>query len=87
MDISAILVFVRIREDHALIEQLLERFFCMDEADVVQHLVPETGIEQVQDGVFCAADVEIDGHPVFFVGFREGSLVVVGIDVAQVIPA
>ena len=80
-------VFVRQAEDHALVEELFERLFRVDEPDIVEDFVPESRVEQVQDGVFGAPDVEIDGHPVFFVGCAKWSRVVVGVDVAQVIPA
>ena len=80
-------VFVRQAEDHALVEELFERLFRVDEPDIVEDFVPESRVEQVQDGVFGAPDVEIDGHPVFFVFLAKWSRVVVGVDVAQVIPA
>ena len=58
-----------------------------DPADVVEYFVPKAGVEQVQDGVLGAADVQIDGHPVFFFGLVEGGTIVVGVEVAEVIPA
>ena len=35
-----------------------------DHAEVVEHLVPEARVEQVEDRVLGAADVEVDRHPV-----------------------
>ena len=87
VDVCAVFVFVGVAEDHALIEEFLEGFLGVDESDVVEDFVPEPGVEEVEDGVFGASDVEIDGHPVFFVGCAKWSRVVVGVDVAQVIPA
>src|SRR5699024_706705 len=63
--------------DVALVEQAAERFLGAEVAEVVEHFVPEAGVEQVQYGVFDTADVEVDAarvarvvvalaHPVFF---------------------
>ena len=74
-------------EDHALVVKLLEGLLARNDADDVKEFVPETGIEEVEDRVLGTADIKIDGQPVveeFLV--REG-FVVMGIDVAQVIPA
>ena len=46
--------------DHALVDQALERLGRGHVAQVEEHLVPEAGVEQVQHGVFGAADVEVD---------------------------
>ena len=74
-------------EDQALIDQSLNGSGGGDVAEIEQHLVPEARIEQMQDGMLDAADVEVDGHPVFFL-FRIDELFgVVRIDIAQVIPA
>ena len=51
-------------EDHALVDELPERLLGRDDARVVEHFVPEPGVEQVQHGVLGPADVEIDRHPV-----------------------
>ena len=67
-------------------------------AEVEEDLVPEPGVEQVQDGVLGAADVEINPrlggialsrrpHPVAL-GLRSAKGAgVVGVQIAQVIPA
>ena len=41
---------------HSLGEKLLERLVKVDQTEVSQCLGEETGIEQVQDGVFYATD-------------------------------
>ena len=87
VDISAVLILVGISEYHALVEELLERLFGVDKADVVEDFVPEACIEEMEHGVFRAADIEIDGHPVFFVGFAERGFVVIGVDIAEIVPA
>ena len=56
-------------------------------AAVEEDLVPEPGVEEVQDGVFGPADVEVDGQPVFFdlPGRRRRRRF--GVDEAEVVPA
>ena len=44
-------------EDHALVDELLERLGHADDAAVVKHFVPESRVEQMQHGVLGAADV------------------------------
>ena len=51
--------------NHALVHQFLERFFYGGNAEVVEELVPETGINQVAGGMFRTAYVEVDVTPVF----------------------
>ena len=53
-----------ILDDHALGEQPLGGLAVLDQAEVAHELGPEAGIDQVQNGVFDAADVLIDGEPV-----------------------
>jgi hypothetical protein len=65
-------VLVAVGQDHALVEQLLERLLGEHQAAVVEHLVPEAGVEQVQHRVLDAADVEIDRHPVLLGSGRPG---------------
>ena len=55
-------VTIRIGEDHALVEEFLEGLFRADVARVIEHLEPEARVEKVQDRVFGAADVEVDGE-------------------------
>ena len=44
--------------------QLLERLWRTDHPNVVQNLVPKPRIEQMQHGMFAAADIEIHRHPI-----------------------
>ncbi len=50
-------VFVGVGEDHPLVEKPVERFVRGNQPEIEQDLVPETAVEQVQHGVFRAADV------------------------------
>ena len=80
-------------EDEALIDQPLERLGRGDVAVIEEHLVPEPRVEQVQHGVFGAADVEIDAaglaavHPVTLGRFADETLRVARVAITQVIPA
>ena len=49
--------------DHALVEQVLERFLDVHQAEVVQHHGDEAGVQKMQDSVLDSADVLIDRHP------------------------
>ncbi len=96
-DVHAALVQVGVGQDVALVEQALERLLGGHVAQVVQHLVPETGVEQVQHGVLDAADVEVHAavagrgagrhHPVPLDFRVHQPLVVDRVQVAQVVPA
>ena len=61
--------------------------FGMDHTDVIEELVPEPGIEQVQRGVLHAAVVPVHGAPILLCLAGDGSRVVVGIHIAQIVPA
>ena len=74
-------------QDHPLVEQAGERLGGRDQPRVVEHLLPEAGVEQVQHRVLDAADVEIDRHPVALQLARPGRLRVLRVDVAQEVPA
>ena len=91
LHVQAACVGVGRRLDVALVEQSLEGLGRRDVAEVEQDLVPEPRVEQVQDGVLHAADVEVDAtrpglHPVpLRLGAHER--VLVGrVEVAQVVP-
>ena len=58
--VDTTLVGVRVGLDVALVEQPPVRLLAGDVAEVEQDLVPEPGVEQVQDGVLDPADVEVD---------------------------
>ena len=74
--------------DHALVEQPPVRLERRHVPQVVEHLVPEPGVQQVQHRVLGAADVQVDAaavavaaraHPVALVlGVDEGALSFVG---------
>jgi len=66
---------------------LLIRFLCRHDADVVEELVPEPGVQQMQRRVFHAAVVPVDGRPVVERFLGRERLVVVRIHVAQIVPA
>src|SRR5690606_23899876 len=53
-------LFVVLAENHSLVEQLLERLLRWNDADIVQELVPEPGVQQVQDRMFRTTDVKVD---------------------------
>ena len=80
----------RVGQDVALVQQPRERLRRRDVAQVVQHLVPEAGVQQVEHRVLHAADVQVHPagrHPVpFHLRIDEGG-VVGRVQVAQVIPA
>ena len=50
-------------DHHALCEQALGGLVVLDDADVAHHFRPEARIDQVQNGVFYAADVLVDRKP------------------------
>src|SRR6185437_6838893 len=49
-------------ENDSLIDELEKWLGGGDEAEIEQDFVPETGVEEMQHGVFGAADVEIDAR-------------------------
>ena len=73
--------------NHALVHQLLERFFGYGNAEVVQELIPETGVYQVTGGMFGTAYVKVYIVPVFIYFLIYKCLVVVRVHVAQIIGA
>ena len=66
---------------------LAERLVAGHQARVVQHLVPEPRVEEMQHGVFGAADIQIHRHPVTLQLRIHQAARIVGIDEAQVVPA
>ena len=97
--VLATVIGVGVRLDHALVEQLVERFHGVDVAEVEQHLVPEAGVQQVQHGVFDAADVQVHAaglagglvvvrtHPVVELVLLHHVLGVGRVEVTHVVPA
>ena len=68
-------------------EEALVGFGCGDGSDVVEEDVPESGVEEVEDGVFGASDVEVGAAPVLFFFYIYRGVGVFGVEVAEVIPA
>src|ERR1700691_5613994 len=58
------LQYCAIFNDHALREQALDRLVVGDEAHIAHELAPEARVNQVQDGMFDAPDVLVNGKPV-----------------------
>ena len=73
--------------DHALVDELLERFGLANVAQVIEELVPETGVDEVTGGVLGTTDVEVHVAPVLIVFPAYQRLVVVRIHVAEVVRA
>src|SRR5699024_12730265 len=59
----------------------------MNNADIIEYFMPETCIQQVKNGMLCAADVQVNRQPVFqFFGICK-CFIIVRVDESQVIPA
>src|SRR5262249_11804185 len=99
-DVHATRVGVGKSLDVTLVVQPPVGLFRGDIPQVVEHLVPESRVQQVQHGVFHTADVEVQparvvdavqlrarAHPVPLVDRVAHGLGVVRIDVAQLVPA
>ena len=69
-------VIFHLAQNQPLIDEFLEGLGAGDVAEVEEHLVPKAGVEQMQHGMFDAADIEIDRHPVFFLRLVYEGLVV-----------
>ena len=78
---------LHLAEDHALRDQPLERLLRGHRADVVQHLVPESSVQEVQHRVLRAAHVEVHGHPVLLQAAVHHRVLVLGVDETEVVPA
>ena len=74
-------------EDHALVNELLERLLRRHHADVVEHLVPEPGVQQVEHRVLGPADVQVHRHPVVLFRRIDELVRVFWVEVAEVVPA
>ena len=74
-------------QDHALIDQPVERFGGVNQSAIEQDLVPESAVEEVQDGVFSTTDIEVNRHPVLFQLGAERGGVVFRVHISEVIPA
>ena len=59
-DEASILALVRVRREHALVEELPEGFRRPHMTEVEEHLVPEPRVKEVQDRMLRTADVQVD---------------------------
>ena len=84
--IVALRVAVGAGQDGSLVTELLEGLLCGNVTKIEQNLVPEARIQQVKDGVLCAADIEVDGCPLTLDFVRPRLLVIVRIEVTQIVP-
>ena len=73
-------------QDHAVAGALGIRLLGVDHADIIEELVPKTGIEQVQRGVLHAAVVPIHRAPILLSLFADQLAIIMGIHVAQEVP-
>ena len=90
LDVDAALVGVRGGLHIALVEQTGKRLAGADVPQVVEDLVPEARVEQVENGVLDAADVQVDAagaHPVALHLRGDERVRILRIQVAQVVPA
>ena len=74
-------------ENHAVARALGIGLLRVHDADVVQELMPEAGVEQVERGVLHAAVVPVHGAPVILRLVGDERLVVVRVHIAQEVPA
>ena len=73
-------------QDHTVARALGVRLLGGNNADIVQELVPEAGVQQVQRGMFHAAVIPVDRRPVFERFLACKRLIVVRIHIAQEVP-
>ena len=73
-------------DDHALRQEILERFIKIQKLLVAQHLREEARIEKVQNRMLDAADILIDRRPVVHLVRRKRLVRVMRIGVAHVVP-
>ena len=74
-------------ENHAVAGALGIRLFRVDDADIIEELVPEAGVQQVKRRVLHTAVIPVNGGPIGFSFFGDGSILVVRVHIAQIIPA
>ena len=95
VDVDASLVAVSIGLHISLVEQGVERLGARKVAAVEENLVPETCVEQVENGMLDTTDVQVDAarggvfaraHPVLLIFGRRNLVVVRGIGVADFVP-
>ena len=76
----------RLFADHALCEEVFEWFAAFYKSKVAQDFGIKSGVEQMHDGVFDAADVLINGHPFLFRFRREWQFGIFWVAIAEEIP-
>ncbi|CCK15121.1 conserved hypothetical protein [Cronobacter universalis NCTC 9529] len=79
-------VVERVRQHHALAQQLFRWFVRVHHTRVAHQLVEEAEVEQVHDGVFDAADINIDRQPVVGRFLIQHAFFVLRAGVARVVP-
>ena len=52
-------------QNHALMYQLLKWLWVFSVPKIIQDLMPKSCIQQVENGVLGATNVQIDWHPIF----------------------
>ena len=79
-------------QDDSLIDEALERLGLRDITEIEQHLLPEACIQQMQDSMLGAANVQIDttrllaAHPIALGLLSCETLIVVRIAESQIVP-
>src|ERR1700744_845341 len=73
--------------DHALVDQAFVRFVVADQAPVEEEFCPHAAVEQVSDGMFGAADVEVYLAPVVGGRATAEGVVVMRVHIAEEVPA
>ena len=73
--------------NHSLVYKFLERFLRGNQPQIVENIMPESGIEKVEYGVLCPSDIEAYRHPVLFFLRIYEPLAVVRIYKAEIVPA
>ena len=76
---------VRATLNHALVDELLEWFFLAAIAVVVEHLVPETAVDEVTCGMLRTSHVEVNMLPISICLLAHESRLVVRVHIAEVV--
>ena len=76
-----------IASDLTLIDQSAEGFVESDMSEIEEYLGPHPAVEQMPDGMFGAANIDIDLSPVITGGTTAEFSIVAGIHVPEEVPA
>ncbi len=79
-------IIERIRQYHALAQQLFSRLVRGDHARIAHQLMEEAEVEQVHDGMFNTADVDVDRQPVVCRFRIQHSFLILRAGVTRVVP-